>query len=102
MSFSTLVILVITVPLIYALKILLTSKRPPGPKPPGPPPKPIVGNIADLPSPGSQDWVHWAKHKERYGMTWKAGWSVQSLTGIVLFRAHQLCYCHGANHCASQ
>lgn len=69
MSFSTFVVLVITVPLVYALKVLLTSKRPPGPKPPGPPPKPIVGNIADLPSPGTQDWVHWVKHKERYGMT---------------------------------
>ncbi|KAJ5766545.1 uncharacterized protein N7511_004161 [Penicillium nucicola] len=52
---------------LYVTKIFLTRKRPPGPLPPGPRPKPIVGNIADLPPPGTQDWMHWLKHKDLYG-----------------------------------
>jgi len=36
--------------------------------PPGPPGKLIIGNISDLPAPGTQDWVHWLKHKQLYGV----------------------------------
>ncbi|OGM48730.1 O-methylsterigmatocystin oxidoreductase [Aspergillus bombycis] len=35
--------------------------------PPGPPSKPIIGNLLDLPSPGTPDWLHWLKHKALYG-----------------------------------
>lgn len=67
MSFlSTLVTLVIGALLLYAIKNLVTGKKA-GPLPPGPAPKPIVGNISDLPPKGAQDWIHWLKHKELYG-----------------------------------
>ncbi|KAJ5753209.1 hypothetical protein N7520_010126 [Penicillium odoratum] len=52
---------------LYITKLWVNRKRPLGPLPPGPPPKPIVGNIADLPPPGVQDWMHWLKHKDLYG-----------------------------------
>ncbi|CAG8888274.1 unnamed protein product [Penicillium egyptiacum] len=35
--------------------------------PPGPRPKPVVGNLGDLPPSGVQDWQHWLKHKDLYG-----------------------------------
>lgn len=37
------------------------------PLPPGPKPKPLIGNLGDLPPPGAREWEHWAKHKELYG-----------------------------------
>lgn len=37
------------------------------PLPPGPKPKPIVGNLADLPPDGVPEWEHWLKHKDLYG-----------------------------------
>ncbi|KAB8249281.1 cytochrome P450 [Aspergillus flavus] len=51
----------------YLLTKLLTFKKPPAPLPPGPPPKPIIGNLKDLPQNGERDWEHWLKHKELYG-----------------------------------
>ncbi|KAL4789294.1 cytochrome P450 [Aspergillus venezuelensis] len=54
--------------LIYLLKSLLYTKSTQNvPLPPGPPPKAIIGNLRDLPSPGEKDWVHWLKHKDLYG-----------------------------------
>lgn len=68
MSFlSALATVAIGALVLYALKSLLNRKRAPGPLPPGPAPKPIVGNISDLPPKGAQDWMHWLKHKELYG-----------------------------------
>ncbi|KAJ6007266.1 hypothetical protein N7540_011242 [Penicillium herquei] len=58
---------VLLVSILYATKLFLSRKKTPGPLPPGPVGKPILGNIADLPPPGTQDWVHWLKHKELYG-----------------------------------
>lgn len=53
--------------ILYGLKTTLFRKRISTPLPPGPKPKPIVGNIADLPPPGGHDCHHWLKHKELYG-----------------------------------
>lgn len=53
---------------IYIAKIILARKKNPAPLPPGPRPKPIVGNITDLPPSGEQEWQHWLKHKDLYGM----------------------------------
>lgn len=54
--------------LLYLIKHVFYNERPIAPLPPGPPPKPIIGNLADLPSPGQQDWVHWLKLKDTYGI----------------------------------
>jgi hypothetical protein len=53
---------------IYIAKIILVRKKNTAPLPPGPKPKPIVGNITDLPPSGEQEWQHWLKHKDLYGM----------------------------------
>ncbi|KAJ9640652.1 hypothetical protein H2204_003281 [Knufia peltigerae] len=37
------------------------------PLPPGPRPKPLIGNLQDLPPAGVEEWIHWAKHKDLYG-----------------------------------
>ena len=50
---------------VYLLKRYLSKSSLP-PLPPGPKGKPIIGNLLDLPQPGEQEWVHWAKHKELY------------------------------------
>ncbi|KAJ5111438.1 hypothetical protein N7532_001973 [Penicillium argentinense] len=67
MSLSTLLSVILGALLLYATRWLLTSKRNDLPLPPGPPGKPLIGNISDLPAPGTQDWVHWLKHKPLYG-----------------------------------
>lgn len=36
--------------------------------PPGPRGRPIIGNLLDLPPPGVQEWQHWLKHKDIYGI----------------------------------
>ncbi|OJI85071.1 hypothetical protein ASPTUDRAFT_54746 [Aspergillus tubingensis CBS 134.48] len=52
---------------LVILKSFLTRKRFPAPLPPGPKPKPIIGNLFDLPANGEADWLHWYKHKKTYG-----------------------------------
>ncbi|KAJ5915533.1 hypothetical protein N7466_011466 [Penicillium verhagenii] len=67
MPSQTLVGVVLVAIVLYATKLVVSRKKASGPLPPGPVGKPVLGNIADLPAPGEQDWVHWAKHKELYG-----------------------------------
>ncbi|OJJ32368.1 hypothetical protein ASPWEDRAFT_117096 [Aspergillus wentii DTO 134E9] len=50
---------------LYIVRLLL--RKPPVPLPPGPSPKFLVGNIADLPRRGGQEWLHWLQHKDLYG-----------------------------------
>ncbi|BCR93381.1 uncharacterized protein AKAW2_10427A [Aspergillus luchuensis] len=52
---------------LVILRSFLTRKRFPAPLPPGPKPKPIIGNLFDLPANGEADWLHWYKHKKTYG-----------------------------------
>lgn len=54
--------------LYFLLSRLLSRSRSSAPLPPGPKGKPIVGNLADLPPPGVQEWRHWLQFKERYGI----------------------------------
>ncbi|KAE8386676.1 cytochrome P450 [Aspergillus alliaceus] len=51
----------------YIVSRLLGRKKLPAPLPPGPPPKPIIGNLKDLPQNGERDWEHWFRHKKLYG-----------------------------------
>ncbi|KAM0289033.1 hypothetical protein ACHAO9_006542 [Fusarium lateritium] len=43
------------------------QQRSKGPLPPGPKGLPLLGNIRDLPPPGTLEWRHWQTHKEKYG-----------------------------------
>ncbi|KAJ9493104.1 hypothetical protein VN97_g108 [Penicillium thymicola] len=52
---------------LYIAKVLLSHQRLAGPLPPGPRPTPVLGNISDLPPPGTQDWIHWLQYKDAYG-----------------------------------
>jgi hypothetical protein len=59
-------IILLTILGIYIAKTTLFRKRR-APLPPGPKPKPIIGNLSDLPPTGVQEWKHWLKHKDLYG-----------------------------------
>lgn len=66
-----------TVPILFldfalgalALTLLVRgfrSEKHSAPLPPGPK-RSFLGNLKDLPRPGEPEWIHWAKHKEKYG-----------------------------------
>ena len=38
------------------------------PLPPSPKGLPLVGNVNDLPQPGSLEYKHWLQHKEQFGL----------------------------------
>jgi hypothetical protein len=53
--------------IVYRLVTHFKSAQRP-PLPPGPKPQFLVGNLGDLPKPGEQEWAHWLKHKDLYGL----------------------------------
>ncbi|CBF85201.1 protein CYP620E1 [Aspergillus nidulans FGSC A4] len=63
--------ILITVPLGLLLYLLFIrpsiAKKQKAPLPPGPPPKPLIGNLRDLPSPDQKNWVHFLQHRDLYG-----------------------------------
>ncbi len=67
MAFSPTVGAVLTlIPAILAW-VWLNRRKNSMPLPPGPKGLPFVGNITDLPPPGTPEYQHWLGHKERYG-----------------------------------
>lgn len=67
MGLANLASVVLGLAVLYVLKQLLSSRSNQSPLPPGPKGKFLVGNLGDLPSPGTKDWEHWAKFKQSYG-----------------------------------
>ncbi|KAJ5683546.1 O-methylsterigmatocystin oxidoreductase [Penicillium macrosclerotiorum] len=67
MSFTWIIGLSLTIFALYVVNNKFLRKKGSGSLPPGPSPKPILGNITDLPPKGTQDWVHWMKYKNLYG-----------------------------------
>lgn len=52
---------------IYGVLYYLLGKRHKLPLPPGPKGIPILGNIRDMPKLEDREWLHWVKHKDKYG-----------------------------------
>lgn len=103
MSFFTLASVILGAAVIYMIRAVWSRKKTPGPLPPGPVGKPIVGNISDLPPPGVQDWAHWLKHKELYGMALmryntRILYRFNRIHTCDLLRAYQLCHSVRTNH----
>ncbi|OCB88740.1 cytochrome P450 [Sanghuangporus baumii] len=52
---------------VLAAKTLFPLREKTKRLPPGPKPKPLIGNLRDLPPSGQPAWLHWTKHKDLYG-----------------------------------
>jgi len=52
---------------IGALLVALSKRRSSPQLPPGPPPKPLLGNLLDLPPADSAPWLKWSEWAEAYG-----------------------------------
>lgn len=53
---------------LYLIRRLLQGQGDGRPLPPGPKGIPFIGNINDMPKPGTLEYLHWLKHKELYGV----------------------------------
>ncbi|KAJ5372095.1 hypothetical protein N7517_004101 [Penicillium concentricum] len=56
-----------TVLVIFAIILVILTRKHKTNLPPGPKGKFLIGNLLDLPSSGTQEWHHWLKHKDLYG-----------------------------------
>jgi hypothetical protein len=61
------ILLLFTIIVLYLLIHLLISTFNALPLPPGPKGFPLIGNINDMPRPGTLECHHWLKHKDIYG-----------------------------------
>ncbi|OGM40177.1 O-methylsterigmatocystin oxidoreductase [Aspergillus bombycis] len=89
MSLPTLGSVFLGLVLLYLAQSMLLPKKASAPLPPGPKPKPIIGNLRDLPRPGQQEWVHWLQFKELYGPISSVSMFGQT---IVVLNDHQVAF----------
>lgn len=71
MALYTVGLVIALLGIYFIFRILQRTVTPPvAPLPPGPTPKFLVGNLFDLPRSGEKEWLHWAKHKDLYGVAY--------------------------------
>lgn len=97
MSVFTWINVLLLVVAIYLAKRIWAREKKRAPHPPGPRPKPIIGNITDLPPSGIQEWQHWLKHKDLYGMHNILVLISHIESNTSFLRSNQLCYCFGTD-----
>jgi len=66
MAFAAMTTLVLGILGLYIVKLFFFPQKGPS-LPPGPKPKPLIGNLLDLPKTGELEYMHWLKHKSLYG-----------------------------------
>lgn len=67
MSMSLVLVSTIGIACYLLQRFLFGQNQKRAPLPPGPKGLPLLGNVADLPPPGTPEYTHWLKHKDLYG-----------------------------------